>query len=94
MGVVKLYKFVGEHDNLITGGMYTLKEYLKVSEVGEHTLQSRMIGYRYTEFDNNILSKRYIRPIKLLETASEVLMAKWLRIKLTTIDPNYKEHKR
>ena len=94
MGVVKLYKFVGEHDNLITGGMYTLKEYLKVSEVGEHTLQSRMVGYRYTEFDNNILSKRYIRPIKLLETASEVLMGKWLRIKLTTIDPNYKEHKR
>ena len=94
MGVAKLYKFVGEHEKLITGKKYTLKEYSAISEVGEKTLHSRIVRYGHTEFDNNLLREKYIKPDSRLESSSEILMAKWLRIKLTTIDPNYKEHKR
>lgn len=94
MGVAKLYKFVGEHDRITTGEKYTLKEYSEISEVGEKTLHSRIVRYGHTEFDNNLLSENYTKPDSLLESSSEILMAKWLRVKLTTIDSNYKEHKR
>jgi len=94
MGVAKLYKFIGEHDKLITGNFYTLSQYNEVSEAHEKALAARLIRYRYTEFDNDLLKKYYTRPQTNLENSSERLMAKWLRVKLTTIDSNYKEHHR
>tara|TARA_R100000951_G_C2536410_1_gene147989 strand:- start:251 stop:532 length:282 start_codon:yes stop_codon:yes gene_type:complete len=91
---VKNYKFVGEHPNLKTGNYYTLREYAEATEPQYKTLYNRMTRYQHTEVDDNFISLNYSRPTGNLEGKYEIISMEWLRKKLTTIDPNYKEHKR
>ena len=94
MGVATLYKFVGSHPNLETGKYYSLKEYSELTEPRFKTLCNRMARYRHVEVDDNFIAVKYSRPTGNLEGKCEILSMHWLRQKLTTIDPNYKEHKR
>ena len=91
---IKTFKFNGEHPDLHTGTYYSMKEYSEVAEVGLKTLCSRMARFRHVEVNNNFLALKYSKPDSNLEGECEQLSMHWLRQKLTTIDPNYKEYNR
>jgi hypothetical protein len=53
-----------------------------------------MTRYQHTEVDDNFISLNYSKPTGNLEGKYEIISMEWLRKKITTIDPNYKEHRR
>jgi hypothetical protein len=86
----KKYKFVGSHENLVTGCFYTLREIAAKAGIKNKTMHSRMVGkaevgdkqVRATEDAFGGIGKSKASLYDRLETSEMKQSDKWLRMRL------------
>lgn len=84
------YKFIGTHDNLVTGKLYTLREISILTGIKNKTMHSRMVGRaevddrQVREVDDAFggIGKSKASLYDRLETSTMKLSDKFLRVKL------------
>lgn len=76
----KLLKFVGQHDELITGRYYTVREYSEVVGVNDKTMHSRLKNKKVVD-DHAVMlypPLKKVSSLPLIREKAEKLSALWL----------------